>query len=95
MIGDESFELYVLMECAEDAFGLGRMEDFKWQAARPGSSPTNAVILALIDRGHLEVVERIESGTGRRNANAVITPEGRRRMGQLIAAGVEPDEGCD
>jgi hypothetical protein len=88
-------ELMILMECHEDAFGLGRIEDCQWNLAQDDLSDVYAVVKRLADRGDIEIVEREEAGSGRRNAHGVATAAGRRRMAELIDAGIEPAPGVD
>jgi len=77
-------ELYLLMECAESPFGLGRVEDHEWHVANDPTS-TSAWIAVLAKEGYLSI-----QSMGR-FANAEITPAGRKRLNELAAAGVEPE----
>jgi hypothetical protein len=86
-------ELFILMECAESPFGLGRSEDHRWNVEHPGSSPASDLVEDLEQRGCLIVAERFDAEVQRTVSDAEITKEGRRRIDELIAEGVEPSEG--
>lgn len=92
VLGTPGFELYILMEAAEDDFSLGRWEDFQWHRQRPGESPTTDLVVEYEKRDWIEVVAAVDTyGTGRVLARARITPAGRRRMDELLRRGVEPE----
>lgn len=81
------------MECLESPFGLARPEDHRWHAEHSGKSPASDLVHELERRGCLVVIERFDDESQRTVAQAEITKDGRKRMGELIAEGVEPAEG--
>jgi hypothetical protein len=93
MNATRGFELYVLMEAAEDDFPMGRWDDFQWHRERPGASPTVDIVARYEQVGWIEVVPVKDTyGTGRMLARARITPSGRKRMDELLRSGVEPED---
>jgi len=88
-------ELMILLECAEDAFPLGRVEDFSWHAAHPGESAHIDAVLQFRQAGWVEIAEVPDAETGRKFARARLTGSGQVRIGQLNAAGIRPARAAD
>lgn len=81
------------MEGGESPFELGRAEDHRWHAERPGESPATDLVLELARRGCLVIVERFDEKSQRLLAVAEITQDGRKRIDELIREGVKPSKG--
>lgn len=86
-------ELYVLMECAESPFGLGKSDAYRWHRDNPGESPTNDLVRHLECLGYLTVVEVRDVHEHRMRMQADITPTGRSRLNELARSGVKPCDG--
>jgi hypothetical protein len=87
------FELYILMEAAEDDFPMGGWVDFEWHRSHPGGSPTTDLVLDFERRGWVEIVQVNDTyGSNRKLARARITADGRKLMDQLLREGVQPED---
>lgn len=86
-------ELYVLMECAEGPFGLGRPLDYRWYVGRPGLSSTIDLVRDLKRRGYVTVAEKWDPRGLEMRISAEITPAGRTRINELVRDGVQPSHG--
>lgn len=85
----------VLLECADDAFPMGRVEDFRWHAERPGGSPYVDFIRDCEQRGWVTLHEVHDPASGRMIMRPRLTSSGNARIGELTAAGVLPSEAVD
>lgn len=91
-------ELFYLLEAVEGGYGgkgfsLAPVDNWQWHLARPSEqSETMKDILELESNGYLTIGEMADpGGTGRRYVRAEITPEGRKRIDELVESGIEPE----
>jgi hypothetical protein len=85
----------VLLECAEDAFPMGRAEDFRWHASRPGSSEFVDAVVMFEANGWVTLEEVRSPDDARLIMGARLAPAGHKRIAELVAAGIEPSQGVD
>lgn len=88
-----SDELMLLLECAEDAFPMGRAADFRWHATRPGSSEFVDAVIMFEANGWVTLEEVRDPEDERLIMRAKLAPAGHQRIAEFVAAGVEPSEG--
>jgi hypothetical protein len=88
-------ELMVLLECAEGAWTMGRVEDFLWHAEQPGKDAFVEFIVDCERRGWVTFEQVHDPDTGRLNMHAQLTRDGNGRLAELNAAGVKPSKAVD
>jgi hypothetical protein len=88
-------ELMILLECAEDAFPMGRVENFKWHAERPGNSDTVDLLCGFERNGWVTLHEVEDPDDGRVIMRPRLAPSGQKRIQELTDAGVEPSRAVD
>lgn len=85
----------ILLEAAEDAFPTNRAEDFRWQAARPGSSGMIDLVCSLERQGFVTLHDVEDPADHRVYTRVRLTATGNRRIKELSDAGVEPSSAAD
>ena len=88
-------ELMILLECAEDSFPMGRVENFKYQAERPGMSPVVDLVCGFERNGWVTLNEVLDPADDRVIMRPRLTPAGQQRIAELDRAGVEPAKAVD
>lgn len=88
-------ELMILLECAEDSCLMGRVDDFKWQAERPGKSPIVDLLSKYEKQGWVTLHEVLDPADDRMIMRARLTSAGQHRIAELNRAGVQPSQAVD
>ena len=85
----------VLLECAEGSLSMGRVENFRWHAERPGESPTVDLIINAERKGWVTLHEILDEADDRVIVRPSLTSVGQRRIAELNQAGVQPARAVD
>lgn len=84
-------ELMILLECAEDAFPMGRAADF---SGRP-SGQDRRLVTRCERQGWVRLDEVRHAPDGRIVMRPRLTPDGHRRIAELNQSGVQPSRAMD
>jgi hypothetical protein len=88
-------ELTLLLECAEDAFPMGRADNVKWQTEHPGASPTVDVFRQFETNGWVRFDEVVDPADGRSIVRPRLTAAGQARIAELNRQGIQPGPAID
>jgi hypothetical protein len=85
----------ILLECAEDSFPMGRAEDFRFHASRPGASPYVDLICTFEKNGWVTLHEVVDEAGCPCDHAAKAHAGGTARISELNREGVQPAKAVD